>query len=359
MNNCIDCCGGDSGSDIANMNLCPGSGQQSDATEGQEASSSFKAWNYGDEASLYSIAEDSREEFMSEAARSRAGTDLASANNSNANNQVLANDPVAANHVVDIGWDRAADGGAGDGPMTDDEDEEEVRSGTSNEPYYGYHNPRRVKLAGAACLLCMAVVAIILGVTLSNREDAVPRGAVSDGVTVDEFIPPPTSTPSAIPSAAPNPSPVAVPVDDTTKPPTDVLQWIGILSDALVKEALDMCPGRNLLDDPGTPQGKVFKSIMDEIFEGTEIEEDGSFTLPLHMGQEYIQEKYALGMLYASTGGDRWDVASSWNTFTDPCEADWFGVINCKPRTDGDCAILYLNLSTYSFASPLTANTLG
>jgi hypothetical protein len=358
----------------------------------------YNSWQYGDEASLYSIAENSREDRASEVA-SNAGTDAVS---------------TAGGNKVDVSWaevegiklNRAIVGRHGE------------------EMYYGYQPPSRRMYALAACMIVFGLIAIVLGVTLAKRDENAPRSSVGQSISKDPLpvppapspatvpsptipvpspvapipsptknpvakpspvapipsptktpfakpstvapIPSPTETPVATPSLAPIPSPqltpVATPTTRRTLAPSDppttttpsvlpspapspqlIQSTAYILAQGFVTSALKTCPGSTSFEDKSSAQGQAFDKIAKELLANVVVGSDGFVNFPLEFGSGYIREKYALEMLYLATNGDTWLSSTDWLSDSDPC-VGWYGIASCQTRNEGSCAVLQVNL---------------
>lgn len=299
---------------------------------------SYNSWQYGDEASLYSIAEDSREDRASEVP-SMAGTETAS----------------SANHAgvaVEMNWVEASG-------------ESEGTSGSDSFYCYQHsaqHNSRRKYLV-FACVVGIFMIAIVSAVAVSlNKKDEVPRSNVGEGVHSDDDrtvptnpspVPPPPlpetnpspQTPPFIPQLSPptaSPSTAAPSTPFPTNAPTHSGEYM--LADGFVFSALRKCAPTNKLENPSTLEGKVYEKIVLELRHLLFTSEDGFVNYPLHFGVDYIKEKYALEMLYEATNGDQWTDNTGWMVESDPCSG-WHGIVNCRTRREGSCGVVHINLS--------------
>ena len=291
----------------------------STATPLGDGASSPQMAMYGDEASLYSIAEDSREGRASEfTTPSAAGGAAAAAYDFSSNNNEYGEE----------------DNDFGIEMTLDDDDGSATR-------FYNYEQRRRRRrlLVASAFLICLlfAIVAVTITVSLKD-EDSSSRSVVSEGL-VDgedggggggEIIPPPTPAPT---------------FEDTTRQQAETL----------VVLALDGCPGdRTGLLDATTPQNQVFEALVDEVVSQASFDaRTGIVTWDERHagGVEYLREKFALDMLYQATVGDSWTVHEQWMGPTDPCDG-WTGVVcgdevEAVPRVGGTCAVTSLELGKF------------
>jgi hypothetical protein len=289
---------------------------------------SYNSWKYGEEASLYSIAEDSREDRFSEL----AGSEVPSSR----------------------GLGGGGGGGASDAPRPPDtiggvelcfiEDELPTYptdlddSDESFQPYYIYHNPRRCRIIAAAFAIFMVIAGVVLAITLAHVNDDPPRSKVSEGIVQEgdpAVVPdPPTPAPSTLePTAAPS----------TLEPTVDNSK---AMAANFVYNALVGCPGSVDFTDPSTVQGMLFEMIVDEVHSGAKKEQNGAMTFDQTVGYGIVQETYALGMLYYATVGDKWTTDTNWlEPGVEPC--NWYQV-NCRNnRIQGQCAVTDLNLGKF------------
>jgi len=330
---------------------------------------SYNSWQYGDEASLYSIAEDSREDWASEVP-SMAGTENASAA------------PTQSQSVpVDRHWEEEV------------QQEAEIDSSNSSalsEIYYRLQHSARTRFFVGACLVITIIVAVMIGIAASTEEETPPSENVgeivasgpesairpSPAVTRQTSAPTPlkvTLSPSTITHQAPTPAPTKVKPPTPTKPnkppaepqlnhpskktaeptyqptkqipsaePTYSTKYK--LADGFVLSALQLCPDIDNLEDVTKPQGAIYKQLVSELYERTTVGVDGFIYYPLDFGVEYLKEKFALEMLYEATNGDKWTVNTYWNTDTDPCSG-WYGISTCTERIEGSCGVTHIDLS--------------
>ena len=102
---------------------------------------------------------------------------------------------------------------------------------------------------------------------------------------------------------------------------------------------------RPISTGPSTPQGQTFIKLVEELFSRMNTASTGFINFPLDVGMDYLQEKYALEMLYRATEGEGWWSQANWMSETDPCEG-WHGIGDCRERNEGSCGVLHINLST-------------
>jgi len=273
---------------------------------------------YGDEASLYSIAEDSREGRASEfttpsAAAGGAASPYKHGSNPDNNNEYGGEDN-------DFGIE-----------MTLDDDN------ASATQFYNYEQRlrrRRRLLAASAFLICLLFALVAVTIAVTQTDEASSRSVVSGGLVDGEggggVIPPPTSTPT---------------FEDTTRQQAETL----------VVLAVDGCPGdRTGLMDATTPQNRVFEALVDEVVSQASFDaRTGIVTWDERHagGVEYLREKFALDMLYMTTVGDSWTVHEQWMSSTDPCNG-WTGVVcgddeEAVPRVGATCAVTSLELGKF------------
>ena len=271
---------------------------------------------YADEASLYSIAEDSREDAMSiVVGRSEEGVLMSKS---------AAVQGRGQQNPGELGIELSIEEEDEAGKDCDD-------NGSATQIYDLDRRARRRFMGTTACLICLMLV--VLAVTLSvtqTQQQKTSKSAAVDGINGD--VPTATATPTT-------------PVEDTED--TTLVQ-----AETLVALAIKDCPGPDLYFDDGSPQGQVFQAIVGEVASKASIDSstgDVSFN-ELH-GIDYLQEKFALGMLYFTTGGHdgTWKVDDMWMTDTDPCDG-WKGVVCEAPRSGGTCAVTGLELGKFTAA---------
>jgi hypothetical protein len=311
----------------------------------------FDAWRYGDDASLYSIAEDSREGRQSDiTSRASEAPSRQSDINSRASEVPSKNSRGvgATGSAVEVRW-MSQDGGKYN---MDSEDGYE-------DDYYPAkipgHNTRRLRMCAAASVIFILVLAVILGVTLSQDNDPT-RSNTGSGVTVgdteggqlpvEQSAPAPTTSPSASPSARPSITPTSSPSKqpEPTSSPTSTSELLAVF---YLKAILSSCTQEYILLDETTLQGQVFRQLVEEEVATATDAGGGQIFFDINRGPAFILERYALMMLFLSTNGQDWLDAARWmDPDSDVCS--WFGVLNCSQRRGGSCAVLNINLSKLS-----------
>ena len=299
---------------------------------------SYNSWRYGDEASLYSIAEDSREDRASEVP-SMAATDK--------DHTVIpraAADVGMEETTVEVSW-------AGDEPGSPQEDSEQQYNYE-----YQQDRPRRRKFLISTCALVLLVLAIILGVTLSSRDDGASRSTIGDGVSAGEEqtggeeeeeeedreeSPPATPMPDV--EDSPTASPV-VEIPASSAAPTHSQSYV--LAQSFVSMALGSCPGAVHFNDPDSTEKQTFDKLVGELVDRMSTDDGGFINFPLEIGIDYLKEKYALEMFYQSTNGESWFSNDSWMNDSDPCEG-WHGITSCRERKEGSCGVEQINLGEF------------
>ncbi|GAX15012.1 hypothetical protein FisN_12Lh292 [Fistulifera solaris] len=285
---------------------------------------SYHNWQYADEASLYSIAEDSREN----------GSDVFS----------VTEAPEIPAFIIqpDVKW------------VQEDilPKEEEIDGPSHSDMKGGFPRLLRnkwIKLGLAGLLLLVAVLAIAIGVRASNSDTKAVPESIEVGAEAPEDVP--VAIPVALPSASPTLSasssfPTQQPSLDSsvvTVSPTQLAPYE--LATRFVTNALSACADASLLQDTTFPQGRIFEKLVLELLEETTVDADGFVYYPLDYGDAFIKEKFGLEMLYEATNGDAWNNNINWKTENDPC-AGWNGVQNCRPRREGSCGVVEVDLAS-------------
>jgi hypothetical protein len=123
------------------------------------------------------------------------------------------------------------------------------------------------------------------------------------------------------------------------------------MAETHVFNALNHCLGSNeALLDPSTAKGRIYGGLVQEVFDGSNIDDMGMVVFAELHGEEFLQERYALEMLYHMTNGDDWLQSGGWavgSTTSDPCS--WFGVSCERSRLLGTCAITGVALGKYNW----------
>jgi hypothetical protein len=332
----------------------------------------FDAWRYGDDASLYSIAEDSREGRQSDM-NSRASE--APSRQSDMNSRALEvpsrinSRGIGGNSsAVEVRW-MSQNGGKYN---MDSED------GYEDDYYPGgmpQHNTRRLRMCAAASIIFILVLAVTLGVALSQDNDP-SRSNTGSGVTLgdteggqleqssqsspipttaptaslSQSSPIPTTAPTASLSASPSITPSIAPTSSPStqpKPTSSPTSTSEVLAVFYLKGILSSCTQEYILLDETTLQGQVFRKLVEEELATATVESGGQIFFDVNRGPDFILERYALMMLFLSTNGQNWLIAGGWmNPDSDVCS--WFGVLNCSQRMEGSCAVLNINLCKFS-----------
>jgi len=268
---------------------------------------------YADEASLYSIAEDSREDAISTVVgRTEEGVLMSTAAETGSGEQ----------HPGEFGVELSLD--------EEDEDAVGLKDGDDDSAvqFYDLDRRRRRRFIATTAILIFIVLALVaIAVSVTQSQEETSRNAVSEGILAgetEEEPPDPTDAPTFA---------------DTTR----------IQAETLVALAIGDCPGSGSYSEETTPQGQVFQALIDEVeAKATFDPTTGDVTFDELHGIDYLREKYALGMLYFATEGnaDSWQVDDQWMTGTDPCES-WTGIVCDSPRSGGSCAVTSLELGEF------------
>lgn len=284
---------------------------------------------YADEAELYSIAEDSREECdmsgVTPGAQVEAAAAAAMSTHVNQNNRTFLDDNDEEMFVS----------GEKEGVELTLDDEDDA----SQNWFYNYNQRRRRSIVMTTmfmiCLL-FSILVTYVGVTQSQKSSA--RNTASAEIVENK------ASSTAVPTATPI-SPAPTYADSTQQQ-----------AEALVVLAINACPGEKSFFNETTLQGRVFRQIVNEVKEKASWDPStGKSTFDELHGIDYLQEKYALGMLYYTTNGESWDLNELWMDQSDPCDG-WMGIECDSPRVKGTCAVTRLNLGKFSShaVSPIT-----
>jgi hypothetical protein len=269
-------------------------------------------------ASLYSIAEDSREYALSEVSpcsevvedpRTSAATPRRPVSPSSINNNDDVGIEIYIEKEEEDDWTKASD--------------EQFR-------YYDYHRRRRRNYA-ILMLGCMLIVLAIILVSVlvipPNNNDTQPRSS----------------------SAAVGSDPDEPEEEEETIPPTTLAPTLSRLEQTqqYVLAVLNTCPGeQKTFTDETTDVGYVYKYLVDDVYQNYNA--SSSF----EMADAYIREKFALSMLYLKTSGYQWNNHQNWMTTPDPCQ--WYGIQCSNNNNDASssfppqqCSVTGIQLGTY------------
>jgi Leucine rich repeat N-terminal domain len=297
-------------------------------------------WRYGDEASLYSIAEDSREDRVSVSANNNGQQPGSSSGGGGVPNSI---------GVSQGGSSQPRNANAA--PVAVELCLSDEETSSSDEVFYHYHHhsqqhgnrrTRCCQLVGVACIVCTVlggIVATVLFIEF-NRTASESRSAsdIKIGESASE------SSEGRVEAAD---EPAADAVEDA---PRDSRLT---MAETHVFNALNHCLGsKETLLDPSTANGQIYGGLVQEVFDGSSIDETGMVVFAELHGEDFFQERYALEMLYSMTNGDDWLSSGGWgagSTTSDPCS--WFGVSCGRSRVPGTCAVTGVALGTFIFCN--------
>lgn len=275
----------------------------------------YSTWRYADEASLYSIAEDSREDREACEITSRAGPDVGN-----------------IGPKVEIQW---TDHGMG---------ETDVESHLSDEEMIQYdqyaHNSRRCKLLAGALLLAVLIVSVSLGVALSRPkgQPAAQSGSQTtgsgSGVDVGTGNGSQTNSSDSFGSGSIVEGPTPAP-SSTSKRVVRSFVWDSVAS----------CTEFTAISAPSTYQYAAFEQLVKEITTASRVNSDGTIVIPTSIGQDEVAERFAMLMFFMSALGSSWTYNFQWMSSQDTCK--WYGVESCNTRASGSCAVTSINLGAY------------
>ncbi|KAL7568707.1 hypothetical protein ACA910_021702 [Epithemia clementina (nom. ined.)] len=303
---------------------------------------------YVDEASLYSIAEDSREDRQSEIT-SRAGT--VSTASTPVSIKVdppfsLRSSPLSSEWDFDDDddWGGGRNGNSFENTLVDAAkvsrwipptepslDAEEMSNNQSEDGTYpmsvGHPLPIKPRICSRNTILYALLIALLLAsiatiacIPLLRKTTASERSSVTSVVSGNNASP--TSAPTTKPTTA---APTALTF------PTQ----INSEDERHVYAVLASCSFNDLSDllDAGTTQYQVFNQLVIE-----------TKKYP-NMSTEELLERWALVLLFLSTDGEYWDDTQYWFIpgVLDVC-AWGDGTISCDTRVDGKAAVTGLHL---------------
>jgi hypothetical protein len=227
------------------------------------------------------------------------------------------------------------------------------RSSSRTMEYEKYGTKRRRRLAFliAACLIVVMVMACSLGLIFWGRKE---RGhdfntdqaysAEDTGTTAPSdhdvsFVAPTappmiTAAPVGAPTAPPAPMITAAPVRAPTAPPSTFVPDYFLDTTLAFQVLAPKVENPNLLLLPDAVQGKAMQMIVDE-------QSTYNWT-PFR-----IVQRYALMVLYLSSGGDTWNWKLGWRGFIDD-ECEWHGINTCRMQPHGELAVGTMELSTFA-----------
>lgn len=322
-----------------------------------------------DEASLYSIAEDSRENFSE-----RAPSEVGGFNDVGMNSSVTGGFPgygdleePSSNTRVEVKWlegdlDDMCSGGGALGPhtpstkrsATQDHDEEDFLF-----PCYTSSSRRRRKrtaIVAGVCLGALVLLSVVIGVSISQT-----AGKSGSRTSQTPIVGDPNT-------GGGDKGPAEEDPQTDTAGPTAAPSWsnkaqIAEYAYSYVLSALGDCTPNEVLTDSSTPQGQIFLDLVEEVASQVTVSDSGNgaegedpssgqeppsqqFVLsPIHL-HDYLIEKYALRMFFHTTTEQRWKLSIYWNSNQDLC--DWSGVLCNTLNHEGTCSIYSLNLSKYA-----------
>jgi hypothetical protein len=309
---------------------------------------SYDTWRYVDEASLYSIAEDSREERMSEVA-SRCGGD------------------------ADVGGVYSMESGLGTMQCSGDvkkvdrtwsHDDDETRFSDSDGvvgPCFStsaasrFRRRRRLLWGSFLCLLLL-LLSVAVGVIVSASKTSVAQPGESAANTIQGHGQPQSNeTDSGASVESSNDSddnPSGSASSNASTPPTPHPTSAGnpALIRAYITSALSPCTDPTLLQDESSLQNLAFRQILREVLDASTVNSDGYLDIPVSVGTVSLAETFGLLMLYYSTGGQQWTRSDNW--LSDNSHCDWLGVKQCGQTNDGTCQVYGLSLGEYSSMLP-------
>jgi hypothetical protein len=315
----------------------------------------FTSWKYSpetcyyaDEASLYSIPENSRGEAASELTSrppSVSGSDIPG-----------VWDKEQETVIVEMPWlsfdesEKRSNVSTQEGSFGDERDTADLKYAEALK------SRKRKHLWSVICILFFLILAVSLGVALTRSH----RGKHATNVSTQELKSETlvsnnatTQHPTAManenaPAAIFNPTPLPTQLPVTTQTPTSLstkapTQDFGtLLVSNYILQALSSCADRSELTNVTTIQGKIFSVLQAEVLAQVMVYPDGSIDIPYSCGMGMIAERFGLMMLYEMTNGDQWKNNSLWESTGDVCL--WHGVDACSARSSGSCAVRSLQL---------------
>ena len=308
----------------------------------------YRTQFYVEEASLYSIAEDSREDRQSEIT-SRAGT----VSTASTPVSVKLEPPFSLGasalttdwELDDDEWDWNRSGGIYDNtlltaakrsrwvpPNIQHLDAEEFSN--PNEVIYpiavGDPLPTKQRGCRGGVLVYCSLVVVLLASIATIASIPILRKTTSSPKPTRTGVQEDPSFGSASPSAAPSQLPTQEPTPVPTFPPQ-----IGAQDERYLYDVLKSCNANDLHEalDQQTVQFLTFNNLVREL---TDLPDTSA---------EVLLERWALVVLFLSTHGELWLDGGSWYLLNkDVCE--WgVNTITCEPRLSGQAAVTALHLS--------------
>jgi hypothetical protein len=263
---------------------------------------SFNEWMYGEEGSLYSIANDSKRELPPMTSQFEPAND------------------------VEIRW-------IDDDEDVDNKDEQQRAVASAQEnagilnKELGYkHNTRRMlTLYGSLCCALLLVIVLAVSLTVPKSNVHASSNQAAGGIQ-DGAVPSPLASPSAAPT---------------------VKNWDAEFlkaSKANVLAAVSTCGDQSLLQDPTSYQAAAADLLAEQVANRARANDAGDgVSFSSAYTDSALLERYALITFFLATGGDvgdSWTMDSQWTTTWSTCQ--WAGV-ECVTGSDDLCVgALYL-----------------
>lgn len=319
-------------------------------------------WRYVDEASLYSIAEDSRENSSAMQSSKATSSQQMMIIRPPSQEGVEAADVFAENEFneetpIDLRWVTADEMAVEEGTRhtapaprqeTDSLEDVAMEQEEEEESLGPRHNARRSLLFFLLLIGCAIVLILSITLAFRNRDDGRPRNTVSGGVVDPDFDPREdanVATPSS-PSAPTTPAATSSPI---SSPPTSAPTFTQDPRQ-FVWDAVTSCPQTNPADltNISTSQMEVFEELVYEVMALTTKVDDLVVYDP-KIGVDWILEKWALLNLFFATDGEFWINNLNWYSYKDVCTWNNDAETPCTERAPGDAAITALKLRKYYY----------
>ena len=189
---------------------------------------------------------------------------------------------------------------------------------------YRWYHPKCRMLILLLIILLIGVIFLAASLTIYQSRTKQQQKSVAsiEGSGKDPNTTTPTVAPTLLRSNNNNGSNGSKP----TKMPMSSDELKYIVSESHVYNSIKNCQGTSTFFDTSTIQGQVFaqlvQEVSDQVVTTTTVTESDTPTYEFasHHTVSYLREKYSLNVLYLSTNGaTTWKDTTNWMTMTNPC----------------------------------------